>query len=388
VSDKSDQLAAKADQIRTGWIRRPSNSVAVVFVHGILSSERAWQNDNGSFWPLLVCNEPELSEFGVYLFNYRADAFSGTYSLQDAVDAMKEHFRLDDVISQHTLIFVCHSMGGIVARHFIVTQQTELVRRRTRIGLFLVASPSLGSLYANYVAKISFLYNAQLDALRVGQTNTWLNDLDKNFVNLKESRAIPIYGKELIEDESIFVRRVFRRTQIVQPFSGAKYFGDSVKIPFSNHLSIAKPLDQTAFQHRILREFLIEVAEDKEAVDVRPNTTTDENAKASMAERAAPRPANPVLIALSSTTSRTSKRPRAILVERRQLVGALKVLSIHISVLLVGLASSTLIVFWLPMWIKTEYVYLVFVALFVIYVGIFTLVQLRPKAASGRRRVR
>jgi pimeloyl-ACP methyl ester carboxylesterase len=256
VSDPSGNQAPSADQIPTGWIRRPANNIAVIFVHGILSSATAWLNDNGSFWPLLLCDEPELSQIGVYLFNYRADAFSGTYSLQDAVDAMKEHFRLDGVISQHTLVFVCHSMGGIVARHFIVTQQALLIRQHTRIGLYLVASPSLGSEYANFIAKIGPLYNSQLDALRVGQTNAWLDTLDKTFINLKEDGSIPIYGKELIEDESIRVRGLFRRAQIVAPFSGARYFGDSIKIPFSNHLSIAKPSDRTALQHRILRQFL------------------------------------------------------------------------------------------------------------------------------------
>ena len=240
----------------SGWIRKPRNGVAVVFIHGILGTEFTWRHENGAVWPLLLCAEPELDDFGVYLFNYRADAFSGTFTIQDAVDNLKERFRLDKVFQLTAIVFVCHSMGGIVARHFVVTQQASLIKAKTKIGFFLVASPSLGSEYANFVATIAPLYNAQLDILRVGQENPWLATLDRTFMDLKEDRDIPIFGKELIEDNSIFLKRFLRRAQVVEPFTGARYFGDSVKIEHSDHLSIAKPSDRSALQHRLLIQFL------------------------------------------------------------------------------------------------------------------------------------
>jgi pimeloyl-ACP methyl ester carboxylesterase len=242
----------------SGWIRKPRNGVAVVFIHGILGTEFTWRHENGAVWPLLLCAEPELDDHGVYLFNYRADAFSGTFTIQDAVDNLKERFKLDKVFQQTAIVFVCHSMGGIVARHFVVTQQASFIKTKTKIGFFLVASPSLGSEYANFVSTIAPLYNAHLDILRVGQENPWLATLDRTFMDLKEDRDIPIFGKELIEDNSIFLRRLLRRAQVVEPFAGARYFGDSVKIEHSDHLSIAKPSDRSALQHRLLVQFLEE----------------------------------------------------------------------------------------------------------------------------------
>jgi hypothetical protein len=50
------------------WIRRPQGAAAsAVFVHGILSSgETCWRNDNGSYWPDLLKNEPELGSLGIF----------------------------------------------------------------------------------------------------------------------------------------------------------------------------------------------------------------------------------------------------------------------------------------------------------------------------------
>ena len=106
--------------------------MTVVFIHGILGTERTWQNANGNAWPLLLCDEEALNSYGVYLFNYRADVFSGTFSIQDAVDNLKERFNIDDVFLQHSVVFMCHSMGGIVARHFVVTQQAPLIQAKTK----------------------------------------------------------------------------------------------------------------------------------------------------------------------------------------------------------------------------------------------------------------
>ncbi|QDP22742.2 alpha/beta fold hydrolase [Bradyrhizobium cosmicum] len=247
------------------WLRKPRNAATIVFVHGLFSSnETAWLHPDGSFWPKLVCDEPQLGDFGVYLFSYRADIHAGTFSLENAVDAMRERFRLDGLFDNGSvgagLIFVCHSMGGILARRFVVAQQLTLVDRKLPIGLFLIASPSLGSEYANFVSAIAPFYNAQIDILRFSEENQWLSALDKDFINIKEGDRLPIFGKELIEDNFIGSDRFFRRKQIVQRFSGARYFGEPVKIERTDHFTIAKPASLQAIQHRLLVEFATTIA--------------------------------------------------------------------------------------------------------------------------------
>ena len=239
------------------WLRKPTASTTVVFLHGILSSgETCWKHENGAFWPELVKNQAELVAAGIYVFTYQTDIFSSTYSLSDVVDALRELLQLDEVLASKKLIFVCHSMGGIVARRFLVQQTVPLLEAQAEVGLFLVASPSLGSSYANWLSPLaSALGHTQADALRFAQNNVWLNDLDKDFLSLKEAGKLAIKGKELIEDKFVTLKKLWRK-QVVEPFAGARYFGEPVKIPHSDHFSIAKPENAQALQHRLLCKFI------------------------------------------------------------------------------------------------------------------------------------
>jgi hypothetical protein len=243
------------------WIRKPHGATSAVFVHGILSSgETCWRNDNGSYWPDLLKSKPELGSLGIYVFTYQTGIFSGSYRLGDIVDALKEHMRLDGVLESNQLIFVCHSMGGIVVRKFIVERAAELIGAGKEIDLFLVASPSLGSTYADWLSPLAQLFgHAQADALRFVRNNNWLMDLDKEFLNLKEGGKLKIKGKELVEDKFVVLNKFWGR-QVVEAFSGSRYFGDPFKVPGSDHFSIAKPKDKTAIQHRLLCKFIMETA--------------------------------------------------------------------------------------------------------------------------------
>jgi len=243
--------------VKGQWITSPNADASVIFVHGVLSDgDSCWTNANGCYWPNLLTAESNLGPLGIYVFTYYTGFFSGSYSLSDIVDALKEHTKLDRVSDSRRLIFVCHSMGGIVVRKYIVERATELIERQKDIGLFLVASPSLGSSYADWLSPLArFLGHSQADVLRFVRNNVWLSDLDKEFKNLKESRRLRIEGKELVEDKFVVLKRFIRR-QVVEPFSGAVLFGESFRVAKSDHFSIAKPADETAIQHRLLCDFI------------------------------------------------------------------------------------------------------------------------------------
>src|SRR2546426_211573 len=137
---------AEPQQVGGVCIRSGNGDTCVVFVHGLLSSgEQAWMNDDGTTWPSLLVAESSLQSLGVYSFSYRSDLFSKTYSIGDVVDSIREFFNLDDLWKMPRVIFVCHSMGGIAVRRFIVVHQAKFLEHGTKLGLFLVASPTLGS---------------------------------------------------------------------------------------------------------------------------------------------------------------------------------------------------------------------------------------------------
>lgn len=265
------------------WIRKAKNGLNIIFIHGINSSEECWRNQNGSYWPNLIETDSELTDIGIYLFSYRTGINTGSYSLSDIVDSLREYFILDDLINSLGVIFVCHSMGGIVARRFLVKHQSLLIEKGfNKIGLFLVASPSLGSEYANMLSGISSIMgHTQATTLQFSEQNVWLNDLDKDFINLQENKKLQIKGKELIEDLPLYGKGLIRK-QIVEPFSGAKYFGNSFKVPGSDHITIATPVDHEAIQNRLLIQFIKEFYSFLQLSDSENNETTENTDRTTM----------------------------------------------------------------------------------------------------------
>lgn len=242
------------------WVKRGSpNAPVLVFIHGVLSNgESCWRHPSGAYWPDIVAKDPEMSDLGVYVFSYRTGFLTGNYGLDDAANALKEHFSVDGITGSKELVFVCHSMGGIVARRYLVARAAELIDRQVQVALFLLASPSLGSNYADLVNPLARLFGQlQVAALCSTRSNAWLRELDHDFRNLKEQALLPIAGKELVEDRFIVSRWLFRK-QVVVPSSGACYFAEPYKVPGSDHFSIVKIEDQKAIQHRQLKRFVAE----------------------------------------------------------------------------------------------------------------------------------
>lgn len=223
--------------------------------------ETCWRHQNGTYWPDLLSKQAALEGIGIYEFTYHTDFFSGSYNLGNIVDALKECMHLDGFNRVRKIVFVAHSMGGIVVRRYIVQRCDEMVERGTELGTFLIASPSLGSSYANWLSPIAkFMGHAQSQALVFCQNNVWLSDLNGDFRNVLARRRLVIQGRELVEDKFVVLKRFFTIKQVVAPFSGAAYFGDAFKVPLSDHFSIAKPVDAQAIQHRMLCDFIKGIA--------------------------------------------------------------------------------------------------------------------------------
>ncbi|WP_133607694.1 alpha/beta fold hydrolase [Aquabacterium commune] len=246
-----------------------ASPIAVVFVHGILSDgETCWRHPNGAYWPGMLANHDAFGNMGIYTFTYHTGVFSGSYDLGDIVDSLKECLHLDGVNRARKIVFVAHSMGGIVVRRYVVQCCDELVERGVELGLFLIASPSLGSPYANWLSPLAkFMGHTQGQALEFCQSNAWLNDLNSDFRNVLARGKLVIQGRELVEDQFVVLKRFHWFKQVVPPFSGIAYFGNSLKVPLSDHFSIAKPMDTQALQHRALCSFIENLAKQQSTAD-------------------------------------------------------------------------------------------------------------------------
>jgi pimeloyl-ACP methyl ester carboxylesterase len=237
-------------------IRDRGQKHCIIFIHGVLSnSEKGWTSKTGIHWPTLICEEPEFDYFDIFSYNYTSDIWSRGYRMDDAAQLLQDYLVSTAFDRYETLVFVCHSMGGIIARRCIVRSERELTGKK--VGLLLVASPSMGSDYANYMAPVSKLFgHTQGQALSSIETNQWLQSLDSDFISVKERAQITVIGKELIEHRLLGSKKWIGLKQVVTYYSANRYFGDPLKIPESDHITIAKPESKESPQHMALCNFL------------------------------------------------------------------------------------------------------------------------------------
>src|SRR6187549_3585467 len=97
---------------------------AVVFIHGILSDGKScWRHPNGTYWPDLLAASDGADRLSIFVYTYQSDVFSGDYKLDDVVDDFRQRVRSTGIEHHQSVVIVAHSMGGIVARRFLVRRK-------------------------------------------------------------------------------------------------------------------------------------------------------------------------------------------------------------------------------------------------------------------------
>lgn len=233
-----------------------SQNTVFIFVHGVLSdSEGCWRNKTtGAFWPEMV--QQDILGAGVFLGGYHTNLSAGAYGIRDCAQELFTYLSQPlagrpAVLRYERLIFVCHSLGGIVVRYLLEAWRQAFIQQA--VDLILVASPSLGSRYAVWLESVSELLKQE-----TGKQLTWraplIEDLDGRFKDLKEHKWIPrLTGQEFVEDKFPYVGLL---QPIVTEASAARYFGSPITIPGTDHMSIVKPPDRSARMHvELLKQY-------------------------------------------------------------------------------------------------------------------------------------
>jgi triacylglycerol esterase/lipase EstA (alpha/beta hydrolase family) len=156
------------------------NQSVIVFVHGIFGdSVSTWTNRNGAYWPDLLGSDPFFSRYDVYTYEY-ASRLVGTFF---SIDEIAENMRLTldaDLVSDHKeIIFVSHSMGGLVTRAYL--NKNRAAADRVRLAYFY-STPTTGSELASIASLVS--RNPQLAQMRPMQSAEYLGDLQRQWLDI------------------------------------------------------------------------------------------------------------------------------------------------------------------------------------------------------------
>lgn len=241
------------------WYYRGRGDSAVVFVHGIFSDSRTcWlrQEPPPQYWPALIRSDQRFGDAGIYLGGFYTEVDAGDYDLADCAQELLSALKrpaadgTPSVLSSYRrLFFVCHSTGGIVVRYMLERWASDFDLHP--VGVALIASPSLGSAWADLAKKLAAFYGQRL-GLQLRQGNDNLADLDERFRDLVRRRTVAMLeGGEAHENRFILHRRWLPRIpRVVDPKSaGRGYWGAPVHLAGTDHFTAVKPRTMSDRSH-------------------------------------------------------------------------------------------------------------------------------------------
>jgi hypothetical protein len=202
----------------------------------------------------MLVDDEQFEDVSVFVSGYTAGLGAGMYDIRAAADEVLAHLRNPDTppapLDKDFILFICHSQGGIVVRQML-TANFEVFAKK-KVGLILCGSPSWGSLYATLLSPLTLLLRSrQAMALRWGGST--LRNLDRDFLQLKESKRIPgLSGLCLAETKGSFCGVPIPK--IVGASSATRYFPWQ-PIAGATHKSLVKPKTRAHGSYLHTRDF-------------------------------------------------------------------------------------------------------------------------------------
>jgi hypothetical protein len=241
------------------WFRSSAGPTVIIFVHGVLSDSRTcWLStttEEPCYWPALLDKDPRFTNISIYLGGYYTSVDAGHYDIRNSADELFNALKRRNidgsasVVDKQNLIFVCHSTGGIVVRYMLVNRYDFFAKKA--VGVVLIASPSYGSRWANWLGVLTSLYGHKVgEQLKEGSWS--LRDLDAQFRTLINERKIPqLCGVEAYENHFVIHNKWIPNTNtVVSEDSAGRYFGPPILLRNTDHFSSVKPdtFDHPAYE--------------------------------------------------------------------------------------------------------------------------------------------
>jgi pimeloyl-ACP methyl ester carboxylesterase len=249
------------------WYEDRQTDQVIVFVHGVLSdSNGCWyrkpsENGPGVYWPDLLVKDRRFTGYSIYLGGYYTSVRATQYEVSDCAEELYTALKRPGeeegarcVMDRKTIVFVCHSMGGIVVRYLLSAR--PWVFEDKRIGLVLIASPSAGSPWANRLdLLLKYFKHQQGVELKWGNWN--LVDLDGRFrIIVDAKRFRQLFGSEACEQRFIFDAKWLPPLDPVVPRDSAgAYFGRVRMLADTDHFTCVKPNDKDHPGYQFLVDF-------------------------------------------------------------------------------------------------------------------------------------
>jgi pimeloyl-ACP methyl ester carboxylesterase len=247
------QAAAQQNQTKPG-----SRARVIVFVHGLHGSRESWRASNGAYWPDLIRKDPRFAYSDVEVAEYPTPQSNGKMSSVQLADILFARLRQDHVWEHREMVFVAHSLGGILVEEMLLRHPAEAARVK-----FIVSygTPHEGSPIARYAS----IYDNDplLNDLSDASDNAFLTQLEGNWRGHNSVNGIHrfcAYESEDTRPENGVGRYLKTHARIVGYFSAT--YGCDVTTPpqeiHADHLNMVRPLNRSStaydFFYRVYRD--------------------------------------------------------------------------------------------------------------------------------------
>jgi pimeloyl-ACP methyl ester carboxylesterase len=210
----------------------------IVFIHGVFGDGiSTWTNaTTGAYFPALIRDDPTFDGVDIWVHQFETPKLRRSYTIDELADHLRTYLNNDNVITNHRqVIFVCHSLGGLVARAYLLKYR-DLTPDRVPM-LYFFSTPTTGSDLANIARLISA--NPQLTEMRkmttvdAGVLGVWEAQWSSSSYN-QTTRSYCAY--ELLPTMGI----------VVVQRESARHLCNTRPDPVArNHIDIVKPTDNT-----------------------------------------------------------------------------------------------------------------------------------------------
>jgi pimeloyl-ACP methyl ester carboxylesterase len=208
--------------------KQERKNTAIVFVHGVVGeSESTWTNDiTRAYWPKLLANDPDFDDANVYVFQYPSTTFEKSLTVNEVSELMRSRLQADGVLQHSQLVFISHSMGGLITRSFLLKYREYAAKVRFA---YFYATPTEGSPMATIASLVS--RNPQFKNLYPLEADNYLGDLQRDW--LAAQLGIPSYCS--------YEGRTTFGILVVDQRSAAGLCTEPLTPIDENHIDIVKP---------------------------------------------------------------------------------------------------------------------------------------------------
>jgi pimeloyl-ACP methyl ester carboxylesterase len=239
----------------------------VVFVHGLGGdAAHTWQsgNDADSFWPRWLGQD--FPEIGIWTLGYAASASAWqaqSMPLADRGNAVLEQLYAEG-LGKRPLVFITHSMGGIVVKQLLRhadsfgVKRWEEIAQATRSVIF-IATPHSGANSASFVNFFHLLLRTNENISELQAHHPRLRELHGWFLNFYNKRELTCrtYCETREVRPSVLGLSLPKGILIVDQTAAEPNIPGERAIPLDeDHISICKPHSRQADLYKSLKKCL------------------------------------------------------------------------------------------------------------------------------------